>query len=216
MGWPAALDHRAAAGKRGCDPGRIMSRPNKRKPPLPSFTEAEVAQYLDALEQQGKDARQCGDDRAGARVMSAYDVPPSNRLADAALEAAKAGDWRPLDDYIARGFPLPDVLRQYFRSLLPLARKPKRRPRLMSIQLRQLEIAAFIWKAEQSGSRAPVQQAAEHFGLSRSTIQKANAAFKKLDAEAQDFFLQVLAGKQPEPLAPLYSYEQAVARRGGA
>jgi hypothetical protein len=121
-----------------------------------------------------------------------------------------------LDDYIARGFPLPDALRQYFRGLLPLARKPKKRPKLNSTQLRQLEIAAFIWKAEHSGSRAPVQQAEKHFGLGRSTIQKANAAFKKLDTKTQDLFLQVLAGKRPEPPAPLYSYEQAVARRGGA
>jgi hypothetical protein len=170
-----------------------MSRPNKRKPPPPPFTEAEAAQYLDALEQQGKDA------------------PPSNRLADAALAAAKAGDWRPLDDYIARGFPLPDALRQYFRYLLPFAPKPKK-PKLNSTQLRRLEIAAFIWKAEQSGSRAPVQQAAERFGLKRRTIQEANAAFKRLDTKTQDFFLQVLAGKRPEPSA-LHPFEDSVPAR---
>jgi hypothetical protein len=177
-----------------------MSRPNKRKLPRTSSTKAEVAQYLDALEQQGKDA------------------PPSNqnRLADTVLAVAKAGDWRLLDDYLARGFPLSDALRQYFRSLLPLARKPKKRPRLASIQFRKLEIAVYIWKAERDGSQAPVQDAVKHFGVSLSTIQKANAAFKKLDAEAQDFFLQMLAGKQPEPLAPLYSYDEAIARRGGA
>jgi hypothetical protein len=134
--------------------------------------------------------------------VSVYDVPPPNRLADAVLEAAKAGDWRPLDDYIARGFPLPDSLRRYFRSLLPFAPKPKkRRPKLLSTQLRQLEIAAFIWGAEQRGSRAPTQEAQEHFGLSRRLIQKANAAFKKLDAEAQNIVLQALAGKRPEPSA---------------
>jgi hypothetical protein len=152
-----------------------------------------------------------GGDRAGAGVVNAYDIPPSNRLADAALAAAKAGDWRPLDDYIARGFPLPDALRQYFRYLLPFAPKPKQTPKLNSTRLRQLEIAAFIWKADQSGSRAPVKEAEKHFvGVSRSTIQKANAAFKKLDAHSQDLILQAIAGKQPEPSA-LHPFEDSVA-----
>jgi hypothetical protein len=129
------------------------------------------------------------------------DVPKSNRLADAALEAARNGDWRVLDDYIERGFPMTDALRQYFRSLLPLAPHPKHRAKTAATLTRSFEIAAFVWKAKQDGNHDWTARAARHFGMSPRRVQEACNAFGKLDAEVQDFVLQALAGKRPEPSA---------------
>jgi len=133
--------------------------------------------------------------------MGNYDLPKPNIYAVAALEAARNGDWRPLDDYINRGFPLTDALRQYFRSLLPRAPRPRHRPKKTATQMQVYEIAAFVWRAQQDGAHDWTMQAAEHFGMHRRDVQKACEAFKKLDPEDQDFILQALAGKRPEPPA---------------
>jgi hypothetical protein len=127
-----------------------------------------------------------------------YDVPKPNRLADAALEAARNGDWRLLDDYIDRGFPMTDALRQYFRSLLPRAPHPKHRAKTAATQMLSLEIAAFVWRAKRDGAHDPIARAERHFKKSRRKVQTDCNAFGKLDAEAQDFVLQALAGKKPK------------------
>jgi len=131
-------------------------------------------------------------------VTDHYGVPKPNRMADAVLKAAKAGDWKPLDDYIAKGFPLPDSLRQYFRGLLPYAPRPPHRAAKTTVARHSLEIAAFVWRLKQDGVRDPIVQAANRFKLGRRKVQQACNEFEQLSSESREFILQAVAGKRPE------------------
>jgi hypothetical protein len=133
--------------------------------------------------------------------MSHYDVPKPNLFADAVLEAAKGGDWRPLDSYLDRGLPIPDNLRQYFRRLLPFAPRPKAGVKRASSYQRSLEIAAAHWRAKQDGAHNPTAYVAQRFSVSPRKVQQACKAFAELPADMREETLQVLARKRPEPPA---------------
>jgi hypothetical protein len=128
-----------------------------------------------------------------------YDVPKPNRLADISLEAAKQGDWHLLDEYLDRGYPMTDALRQDYRRLSRHRSRSRHRPKAAATQVSTLEIAAFRWKAEQDDPRDPTKRTADHFKKSRGTVQAAYRKFEKLEPEVREFVLQARAGKRPDP-----------------
>jgi hypothetical protein len=169
-----------------------MSRPNKRKPPLP----AEVAQYLDALEQQGKDAPL---ESFGDRVF---------------LKPAGAGDRKALADYLERGFPITSAMRKFLVEILRGKKRSfKYRPKSAFPGTRALEVGGFVELQRRNRARAPIKSAQELFHISRRSVENAARDFAKLNPKQKHFVMMARFGVPPPRAPALTSFEESGAAK---